>query len=95
MLTLDYRPLTLNDVVGQEHIKPILRAMVKTGKVPAALIFGGTRGTGKTTTVGKLAQKLREHGRSVLVGAGDTFRAAAEEQQAAAAAAAAAVAARR
>jgi fused signal recognition particle receptor len=40
----------------------------------------GVNGTGKTTTVGKLAQKLREHGRSVLVGAGDTFRAAAEEQ---------------
>jgi fused signal recognition particle receptor len=37
-------------------------------------------GTGKTTTIGKLAQKLREHGRSVLVGAADTFRAAAEEQ---------------
>lgn len=58
MLTLDYRPLTLNDVVGQEHIKPILRAMVKTGKVPAALIFGGTRGTGKTTTARILAAAL-------------------------------------
>ena len=40
----------------------------------------GVNGTGKTTTIGKLAQKLREHGRSVLVGAADTFRAAAEEQ---------------
>src|SRR6187551_3468810 len=37
-------------------------------------------GTGKTTTIGKLARKLSEHGRSVLVGAADTFRAAAEEQ---------------
>jgi fused signal recognition particle receptor len=37
-------------------------------------------GTGKTTTIGKLATKLSEHGRSVLVGAADTFRAAAEEQ---------------
>ncbi len=37
-------------------------------------------GTGKTTTIGKLAQKLREHGREVTVGAADTFRAAAEEQ---------------
>ena len=35
---------------------------------------------GKTTTIGKLARKLSEHGRSVLVGAADTFRAAAEEQ---------------
>jgi fused signal recognition particle receptor len=40
----------------------------------------GVNGTGKTTTIGKLALKLREHGRSVLVGAADTFRAAAEEQ---------------
>jgi fused signal recognition particle receptor len=37
-------------------------------------------GTGKTTTIGKLSQKLREHGRSVTLGAADTFRAAAEEQ---------------
>ena len=47
---------------------------------PAVILVVGVNGTGKTTTVGKLAQKLREHGRSVLVGAGDTFRAAAEEQ---------------
>jgi fused signal recognition particle receptor len=40
----------------------------------------GVNGTGKTTTIGKLARKLSEHGRSVLVGAADTFRAAAEEQ---------------
>ena len=44
------------------------------------ILVVGVNGTGKTTTVGKLAQKLREHGRTVLVGAGDTFRAAAEEQ---------------
>jgi fused signal recognition particle receptor len=40
----------------------------------------GVNGTGKTTTIGKLARKLTEHGRTVLVGAADTFRAAAEEQ---------------
>ncbi len=40
----------------------------------------GVNGTGKTTTIGKLAQKLREHRRTVLLGAADTFRAAAEEQ---------------
>ena len=40
----------------------------------------GVNGTGKTTTIGKLARKLSDHGRSVLVGAADTFRAAAEEQ---------------
>jgi fused signal recognition particle receptor len=47
---------------------------------PAVILVVGVNGTGKTTTIGKLANKLREHGRSVLVGAADTFRAAAEEQ---------------
>jgi len=47
---------------------------------PAVILVVGVNGTGKTTTIGKLAQKLREHDRSVLLGAADTFRAAAEEQ---------------
>jgi fused signal recognition particle receptor len=47
---------------------------------PSVILVVGVNGTGKTTTIGKLAAKLREHGRSVTVGAADTFRAAAEEQ---------------
>jgi fused signal recognition particle receptor len=47
---------------------------------PAVVLVVGVNGTGKTTTIGKLANKLREHGRSVTLGAADTFRAAAEEQ---------------
>ena len=47
---------------------------------PSVVLVVGVNGTGKTTTIGKLARKLHEHGRSVLVGAADTFRAAAEEQ---------------
>src|SRR3954451_23011785 len=47
---------------------------------PAVVLVVGVNGTGKTTTIGKLAQKLRQHGRSVTLGAADTFRAAAEEQ---------------
>jgi len=47
---------------------------------PSIVLVVGVNGTGKTTTIGKLAQKLREHRRSVLLGAADTFRAAAEEQ---------------
>jgi fused signal recognition particle receptor len=47
---------------------------------PSVVLVVGVNGTGKTTTIGKLAQKLREHRRTVLVGAADTFRAAAEEQ---------------
>src|SRR5688572_14330864 len=47
---------------------------------PSVVLVVGVNGTGKTTTIGKLAQKLREHRRSVLLGAADTYRAAAEEQ---------------
>ena len=47
---------------------------------PTVILVVGVNGTGKTTTIGKLAQKLREHDHSVLLAAADTFRAAAEEQ---------------
>jgi fused signal recognition particle receptor len=47
---------------------------------PSVVLVVGVNGTGKTTTIGKLAYRLAEHGRSVVVGAADTFRAAAEEQ---------------
>jgi fused signal recognition particle receptor len=47
---------------------------------PSVLLVVGVNGTGKTTTIGKLAERLRQHGHSVVVGAADTFRAAAEEQ---------------
>jgi fused signal recognition particle receptor len=47
---------------------------------PTVILVVGVNGTGKTTTIGKLARKLSERGRSVLLGAADTFRAAAEEQ---------------
>jgi fused signal recognition particle receptor len=47
---------------------------------PSVLLVVGVNGTGKTTTIGKLAERLRQHGHSVVLGAADTFRAAAEEQ---------------
>ena len=50
------------------------------GETPAVVLVVGVNGTGKTTTIGKLAHRLSEHGRSVLVAAADTFRAAAGEQ---------------
>lgn len=56
--TLDYRPHTFTEVVGQSHIKPILRAMVLQQNPPPALIFGGSRGTGKTTSARILAAAL-------------------------------------
>ena len=50
------------------------------GADPSVLLVVGVNGTGKTTTIGKLAYRLAEHGHSVVLGAADTFRAAAEEQ---------------
>ncbi|HEX2051215.1 MAG TPA: signal recognition particle-docking protein FtsY [Actinomycetota bacterium] len=47
---------------------------------PTVWLVVGVNGTGKTTTIGKLAADLRERGRSVAVAAADTFRAAADEQ---------------
>jgi len=47
---------------------------------PSVLLVVGVNGTGKTTTIGKLAERLLQHGHSVVLGAADTFRAAAEEQ---------------
>jgi fused signal recognition particle receptor len=47
---------------------------------PTVILVVGVNGTGKTTTIGKLASRLREHGHSVILAAADTFRAAAEEQ---------------
>ena len=47
---------------------------------PQVVMVVGVNGTGKTTTVGKLAARLGQAGKSVLLGAGDTFRAAAGEQ---------------
>ena len=44
------------------------------------LLIVGVNGTGKTTTIGKLAHHLGEYDRSVILAAADTFRAAAEEQ---------------
>jgi len=47
---------------------------------PQVIMVVGVNGVGKTTTIAKLANRFREHGRSVLVAAADTFRAAASEQ---------------
>jgi len=65
-----------------EEIAALMGAppILNVGERPAVILVVGVNGTGKTTTIGKLAYRLHEHGRSVLVAAADTFRAAAEEQ---------------
>jgi fused signal recognition particle receptor len=51
-----------------------------TPGAPTVIMMVGVNGTGKTTTIGKLASRLRHHGHKVVIAAGDTFRAAAAEQ---------------
>ena len=53
---------------------------VPAGKKPYVLLVVGVNGVGKTTTIGKLAYQYKQKGFSVLLGAGDTFRAAAVDQ---------------
>ncbi len=53
---------------------------VPAGKKPYVILVVGVNGVGKTTTIGKLAHNFKKNGKSVLLGAGDTFRAAAVDQ---------------
>lgn len=53
---------------------------VDTTKAPYVVLVVGVNGVGKTTTIGKLAMRLQQEGKSVMLAAGDTFRAAAVEQ---------------
>ena len=67
----------------QQELLAILTAAErppKTVEPPEVLLVVGVNGTGKTTTIGKLASLLRSQGKSVLLAAADTFRAAAIEQ---------------
>jgi fused signal recognition particle receptor len=75
-------PVTSLEEALVEEIAELLDGPPRLGldAKPSVVLVVGVNGTGKTTTIGKLARKLHEHDRSVLVGAADTFRAAAEEQ---------------
>jgi len=69
----------LADVVG-ETLMPLQCELNVTGMSPQVVVFVGVNGSGKTTTLGKIAVKLKREGRNPLLAAGDTFRAAAIEQ---------------
>jgi fused signal recognition particle receptor len=79
----------LNDAAGlkgliREHLLEILeaseRAPARVAEPPAVILVVGVNGSGKTTTIGKLAHRFRNEQRSVLLCAADTFRAAAIDQ---------------
>ena len=57
-----------------------LSAYIKTHERPVKILFTGVNGTGKTTTVAKIGAYLKKQGFSVVIGAGDTYRAGAIEQ---------------
>ena len=59
---------------------PVARPMPIYPKRPQVVLVVGVNGAGKTTTIGKLASQFRAAGKSVIIAAGDTFRAAAVEQ---------------
>ena len=62
-------------------LAPVARPLVIDPALkPHVVLVVGVNGTGKTTTIGKLAAKFRDEGKSVVLAAGDTFRAAAVEQ---------------
>ena len=85
------RRMTEERISGQEAIKACLRAILAEklqvgdqsldlSTSPSVILVIGVNGVGKTTSIGKLADRLRREGKRVLLCAGDTFRAAAADQ---------------
>ncbi|HKB73549.1 MAG TPA: signal recognition particle-docking protein FtsY [Burkholderiales bacterium] len=66
-----------------ETLGPLEQPLDLSGKKPRVVMLAGVNGSGKTTSIGKLARYFQNRGLSVLLAAGDTFRAAAREQLAA------------
>ncbi|UOA14255.1 MULTISPECIES: signal recognition particle-docking protein FtsY [Sulfitobacter] len=61
-------------------MEPVARPLPIYSKTPQVVLVVGVNGSGKTTTIGKLASQFRAAGKKVVIAAGDTFRAAAVEQ---------------
>ena len=61
-------------------LEPVAKPLPLYAKKPQVVLVVGVNGSGKTTTIGKLASQFRAAGKSVVIAAGDTFRAAAVEQ---------------
>jgi fused signal recognition particle receptor len=71
--------IALADVIS-DILTPVEKPIVLTETKPQILLFVGVNGSGKTTTLGKMAKRYRDQGKKVMLAAGDTFRAAAVEQ---------------
>jgi fused signal recognition particle receptor len=64
----------------EKVLSPVAKPLEIAGAKPFVILVVGVNGSGKTTTIGKLASKFFREGRSVMLAAGDTFRAAAIDQ---------------
>ena len=75
-------PLSLLKQVLLSVLTPVERPLIipENSKNPFLILVVGVNGVGKTTTIGKLAKRIQHEGKSVMLAAGDTFRAAAIEQ---------------
>ena len=71
--------VALQDILV-ELLDPLARPLDTTTQTPFVIMIAGVNGVGKTTSIGKLANYFKLQGKSVLLAAGDTFRAAAREQ---------------
>ena len=71
--------IALADVIS-DILTPLERPIVFGMAKPQIMLFVGVNGSGKTTTLGKIAKRYTDQGKKVLIAAGDTFRAAAVEQ---------------
>lgn len=69
----------LRDILA-EHLEPLEKVFPLDAARPLVVMIAGVNGAGKTTSIGKLAHAFQAQGASVLLAAGDTFRAAAREQ---------------
>lgn len=70
----------IGNILAENNTKDLTDFIPNTNKKPYVIMVVGVNGVGKTTTIGKLAYQLKKAGKEVLLGAGDTFRAAAVEQ---------------
>ncbi|MEP1768555.1 MAG: signal recognition particle-docking protein FtsY [Sulfitobacter sp.] len=78
-LSVDEIKTLMSDEIAR-IMEPVAKPLPLYAKTPQVVLVVGVNGSGKTTTIGKLASQFRAAGKNVVIAAGDTFRAAAVEQ---------------
>jgi fused signal recognition particle receptor len=70
----------ISNLLSNQNLKNTNDVYMENPPKPYVIMVVGVNGVGKTTTIGKLAHRFKQEGKNVIIGAGDTFRAAAVEQ---------------